>query len=119
MDNTKVPSNTTSISTSPSRLLALPIELQLLIYDSALLYPYDLGIYRPGVVFHHKVLGERGYAPLTPRHVALTQTSRSLRQTTSRMFYTRNRFRIDCLDPSPPLEHVERWLRGLGAERRV
>jgi hypothetical protein len=110
----------TSISNSPSRLLALPIELQLAIYEEALILPYEVAIFRSCVVFFQpEKFAARGYGPLTTRLVALTQTCRYLRKVTSPIFYQRNTFRVECLDPSHPIRHVEAWLAGLDQERRL
>jgi hypothetical protein len=112
---------TTSIPTKPSRLLALPLELQLMIYEEALVYPHALAVNKRCVIWAWamEVPKKRVHARLTTKHVALTQTSRFVREATLPVFYERNRFQVDCIEPYETIRHVVTWLAGLGPERRL
>lgn len=112
----------------PSRLLDLPPELQLIIYEYVLTYPSWISVLLRDCQIRGYCEDKKahGFRHCHERrrwrtHLALTRVNRYLRNTTLKMYYQRNVFRVD-LEYSSGLgdraDKFVRWLRLVGPEYR-
>ena len=111
------------------RLLALPVDLQLVIYELAVVQyePLLLNCACNSSYSHRRMQmredeeawdGGKSHPPLQP---ALSQTCRNIRDLTLPLFYSENVFRASYCQPvnrPPMLPSPIKWLRLIGKENR-
>ena len=108
------------------RLLELPVELQLSIYELAVPNNELFLLNYPGNSFYRRrfaVLCEdqkawKSGAKCPPKQPAITQTCRFIRNETLPMFYERNIFRACYCQMDEMLTPVVRWLTKIGPRNR-
>jgi hypothetical protein len=92
-------------------------KIQIAIYEKVLIHPGALVVdgMAQDVDPRHDLLWDY----LTPAHLAITQSCYSLRDFTSRIFYSRNTFhvKLSSLDVGH-LRRLELWYLGMGHEKR-
>lgn len=108
-------------SGGPSRLLDLPTELQLEIFQLVVIQPKALSL---NLKFHHCVVphdqGSRSCPRCTPHSrcfpPALARVSRSTRHDALKMFYSQNKFKVSLRDIDTV--GLTKWLEHVGPEYR-